>query len=143
MLPLFIMTRESYTQQAAVKWFRMQYPQYARLLIHIPNEGKRSTKLVRTRDGYKTVCISGSRLKAEGMVKGVSDLVLFVPNGRYHGLCIETKTESIDGNGKKVRTYQSKEQRQWQEEVERQGYMYAVYRNVEEFVKIVNGYLTM
>lgn len=137
------MTRESYTQQAAVKWFRMQYPQYARLLIHIPNEGKRSTKLVRTRDGYKTVCISGSRLKAEGMVKGVSDLVLFVPSGRYHGLCIETKTESMDGNGKKVRTCQSKEQRQWQEEVESQGYMYAVYRNVEEFVKIVNGYFAM
>ena len=52
------------------------------------------------------------------------------------------KTETIDGNGKKVRTYQSPEQKQWQEEVERQGYMYAVYRDVEEFVEIVNGYLT-
>lgn len=136
------MTRESYTQQAAVKWFRMQYPQYGKLLIHIPNEGKRGTKLIRTRDGYKTVCTSGARLKAEGMVKGASDLVLFIARGRYHGLCLETKTETIDGNGKKVRTYQSPEQKQWQEEVERQGYMYAVYRNVDEFVEIVNGYLT-
>ena len=76
------------------------------------------------------------------MVKGASDLVLFIARGHYHGLCLETKTETIDGNGKKVRTYQSPEQKQWQEEVERQGYMYAVYRNVEEFVDIVNGYLT-
>ena len=135
------MTRESYIQQGAVRWFRLRYPQFSSLLVHIPNEGKRSVRLVRTGAGYRTVCTGGARLKAEGMVRGVSDLVLFVPGGRWHGLCLETKTEGHDGNGKRRRTYQTAEQREWQEKVEGQGYRYEVYRSVEEFAEIVEDYL--
>ena len=127
-------------QQGAVKWFNLQYPQYRGLLVHIPNEGRRTIKVINGRP----VCIGGARLKAEGMVKGAADLVLFVPNKFFHGLCLETKVELFDystGKEKKTKTYQSPEQKEWQALVESQGYRYEVYRNIDEFRKIVLEYL--
>lgn len=133
------MGRESIIQQGAVKWFRLRYPEYAGLLVHIPNEGKRTMKYIRGR----LVCTGGAKLKAEGMVKGASDLVLFVPNKKYHALCLETKIEQEtyrDGKKKITKTYQSPEQREWQQSVEMQGYKYVVYRSVAEFIKIIKEY---
>ena len=127
-------------QQGAVKWFNLQYPQYRGLLVHIPNEGRRTIKVINGRP----VCVGGAKLKAEGLVKGASDLVLFVPNKYFHGLCLETKVELFDysnGKEKKTKTYQSPEQKEWQALVESQGYRYEVYRNIDEFRKIVLGYL--
>lgn len=133
------MGKESYIQQGAVRWFRLQYPHLANLLVHIPNEGKRTMKYIKGR----LVCTGGAKLKAEGMVKGASDLVLFVPNGEFHALCLETKVEEEyyeKGKRKVKRTYQSQEQKDWQSEVEKQGYKYAVYRSVEEFISIIRDY---
>ena len=127
-------------QQGAVKWFNLQYPQYRGLLVHIPNEGRRTIKVINGRP----VCIGGAKLKAEGLVKGASDLVLFVPNKDYHALCLETKVELFNystGKEKKTKTYQSPEQKEWQALVESQGYRYEVYRNIDEFRKIVLEYL--
>ena len=127
-------------QQGAVKWFNLQYPQYRGLLVHIPNEGRRTIKVINGRP----VCIGGAKLKAEGLVKGAADLVLFVPNKYFHGLCLETKVELFDystGKEKKTKTYQSPEQKEWQALVESQGYRYEVYRNIDEFRKIVLEYL--
>lgn len=134
------MGKESYIQQGAVKWFRLQYPQFATLLVHIPNEGKRTMKYIKG----KLVCTGGAKLKAEGMIKGASDLVLFVPNSQYHGLCLETKMEEeIYKAGKRTinRTYQSPEQKEWQVAVESQGFKYVVYRSVEEFITIIREYM--
>ena len=127
-------------QQGAVAWFRYQFPSLAQLLVHIPNEGKRTVRWIKGRP----VCTGGARLKAEGMVKGAADLVLFVPNKYFHALCLETKVELFDystGKGKKTKTYQSPEQKEWQALVESQGYRYEVYRNIDEFRKIVLEYL--
>ena len=127
-------------QQGAVKWFNLQYPQYRGLLVHIPNEGRRTIKVI----NGKPVCIGGAKLKAEGLVKGAADLVLFIPNKFFHGLCLETKVELFDystGKEKKTKTYQSPEQKEWQALVESQGYRYEVYRNIDEFRKIVLEYL--
>ena len=127
-------------QQGAVKWFNLQYPQYRGLLVHIPNEGRRTIKVINGRP----VCVGGAKLKAEGLVKGAADLVLFVPNKFFHGLCLETKVELFDyssGKEKKTKTYQSPEQKEWQALVESQGYRYEVYRNIDEFRKIVMEYL--
>lgn len=135
-----MVSRESIVQQGAVKWFNLQYPQYRGLLVHIPNEGRRTIKVINGRP----VCIGGAKLKAEGLVKGASDLVLFVPNKFFHGLCLETKVELFDystGKEKKTKTYQSPEQKEWQALVESQGYRYEVYRNIDEFRKIVLEYL--
>lgn len=127
-------------QQGAVKWFNLQYPQYRGLLVHIPNEGRRTIKVINGRP----VCVGGAKLKAEGLVKGAADLVLFIPNKYFHGLCLETKVELFDystGKEKKTKTYQSPEQKEWQALVESQGYRYEVYRNIDEFRKIVLEYL--
>lgn len=135
-----MVSRESIVQQGAVKWFNLQYPQYRGLLVHIPNEGRRTIKVINGRP----VCVGGAKLKAEGMVKGAADLVLFVPNKYFHGLCLETKVELYDystGKEKKTKTYQSPEQKEWQALVESQGYRYEVYRNIDEFRKIVLEYL--
>lgn len=135
-----MVSRESIVQQGAVKWFNLQYPQYRGLLVHIPNEGRRTIKVINGRP----VCTGGAKLKAEGMVKGAADLVLFVPNRFFHGLCLETKVELFDystGKEKKTKTYQSPEQKEWQALVESQGYRYEVYRNIDEFRKIVLEYL--
>ena len=135
-----MVSRESIVQQGAVKWFNLQYPQYRGLLVHIPNEGRRTIKIINGRP----VCVGGAKLKAEGLVKGASDLVLFIPNKFFHGLCLETKVELFDystGKEKKTKTYQSPEQKEWQALVESQGYRYEVYRNIDEFRKIVLEYL--
>ena len=135
-----MVSRESIVQQGAVKWFNLQYPQYRGLLVHIPNEGRRTIKVINGRP----VCIGGAKLKAEGLVKGAADLVLFIPNKFFHGLCLETKVELFDysnGKEKKTKTYQSPEQKEWQALVESQGYRYEVYRNIDEFRNIVLEYL--
>ena len=135
-----MVSRESIVQQGAVKWFNLQYPQYRGLLVHIPNEGRRTIKVINGRP----VCVGGAKLKAEGMVKGAADLVLFVPNKYFHALCLETKVELFDysnGKAKKTKTYQSPEQKEWQALVESQGYRYEVYRNIDEFRKIVLEYM--
>ena len=135
-----MVSRESIVQQGAVKWFNLQYPQYRGLLVHIPNEGRRTIKVINGRP----VCIGGAKLKAEGLVKGAADLVLFVPNKYFHALCLETKVELFDysnGKAKKTKTYQSPEQKEWQALVESQGYRYEVYRNIDEFRKIVLEYM--
>ncbi len=110
---------ESRLQQACVKWFRLQYPQHARLLFAVPNGGARSH-------------LTGAVLKAEGVVAGVADLILFAPRGGFHALCIEMKTET----GR-----QSAVQREWQRAVEAQGYKYALCRSFDEFYELIENYI--
>ena len=110
---------ESKLQQACVKWFRLQYRQYERLLFAVPNGGQRNV-------------IVAAKLKAEGVVAGVSDLLLFVPNRDYHALCIEMKS---------AKGRQTENQKAWQKEVEKQGYKYVVCRSLDEFINIINDYL--
>ena len=89
---------ESYTQQACVAWFNAKYPSLSGMLFAVPNDGKRAMKMIRTCTGYKTICVGGSRKKAEGLVAGVSDLILLVPRGGFGALCIELKR---NGNEKR------------------------------------------
>lgn len=110
---------ESITQRLCVKWFRLQFPEYSRLLFAVPNGGARNV-------------ITGRILKAEGVVAGVADLILLVPNSKYHALCVEMKT-SIGR--------QSPAQKEWQDDVQRQGYMYVVARSLNDFRLTVNNYL--
>lgn len=110
---------ESKLQKACVKWFCLQYPHLADVFFAVPNGGARSA-------------VTGAILKAEGVRKGVADLLLLVPNKSYHGLCIEMKTP---------KGRQSLSQRMWQWAVTRQGYKYIVIRSVEQFVTEINTYL--
>lgn len=110
---------ESIIQQNCVKWFRLQYPKLALLLFAVPNGGARRR-------------IEGAIMKAEGVTKGVSDLLLLFPAKHYHGLCIEMKTEK----GK-----QQPSQKIWQRAVEDAGYKYVICRSFEDFMEQINAYL--
>lgn len=99
-----------------------KYPEVRRLLFHVANELNQSGDNV----------VQGAMRRAEGIVKGVADLILLIPRGGYHGLMIEMKT--LDG-------YQRKEQREWQVLVEAQGYRYEVIRTKEAFMDLLAEYL--
>lgn len=124
---------ESLIQQEMVARFRYRFPQYAKVLFHPVNEGKRTTKMVYTRYGSKVVCSGGARLKAEGMVKGVADLILLVPRHGYGCLCVEVKSPG----GK-----QEPEQKEWQKACEAAGNLYVVCRSGEQFMQIAEDYLS-
>lgn len=71
-------------------------------------------------------------MKGEGVTAGVADLLLLVPNGEYHGLAIEMKTDV----GR-----QNDNQKKWQKKVESQGYKYIVCRSFDDFRTEVCRYL--
>lgn len=106
-------------QCSCVRWFRYAYPEYGMLLYAVPNGGRRDS-------------VTGAKLKAEGVIAGVSDLNMDVANRSYHGLRIEMKTRT----GK-----QRESQQEFQKAVEAAGYKYVVCRSVDEFVEVVKRYM--
>lgn len=106
-------------QCSCVSWFRMQYPNMRHSLFAVPNGGRRDA-------------VTGSKLKAEGVLAGVSDLILLQRTTKFGALLIELKTRT----GR-----QSDIQRQWQHAVEQDGYKYVVCRSLEDFIKQVNDYI--
>jgi hypothetical protein len=106
-------------QCACVRWFRLAYPQHQHNLFAVPN------------GGYRTPA-TAAKIKAEGALPGVSDLILLIARGGYHGLLIEMKTD---------KGRQSEAQREWQRLIETDGYKYVVVRSIEEFIKVVTDYL--
>lgn len=110
---------ESKIQQGCVRWFRLQYPRYAGLLYAVPNGGARNA-------------VTGANMKAEGVLPGVADLFLSVPNRFYHGLYIEMK---------QPKGRQQESQRRFQQAVESQGYKYSLCYSLDDFMGVVNDYL--
>lgn len=114
------MSQEEHNLQCAcVKWFAYQHPELQGLLFAVPN------------GSYRNKATAG-KLKAEGVVAGVADLILLVPRNQYHGLCIEMKTD---------KGRQSPEQKGWMEMVEAKGYRYIIIRSLELFINSVENYL--
>lgn len=110
-------------QCACVQWFRLQYPKLRNRLFAVPNGGARSKA-------------QAGKLKAEGVVAGVSDLILLKPGGRYGALLIEMKTN-------RKGSAQSRAQREWQQDVSGEGeYRYVVCRSLDEFASEVREYLS-
>lgn len=106
-------------QSACVRWFRYQYQDLSKALFAVPN-GANKSKTART------------KFKEEGLLSGVADLILLVPNRTYHALLIEMKTRT----GR-----QEPSQKEWQEAIEPLGYRYVICRSLDEFMGIVNDYL--
>lgn len=119
--------KESRLQQQCVYWFRTQYPHYAMLMTHPINEGSGHSEIDRMRQAIH---------KKEGTVRGVPDLLLFMPavyNAlTYFGLGIEVKTAT----GR-----QSQEQKDYQKIFEAAGYKYVIVRSLEEFKQVVNDWI--
>ena len=106
-------------QCACVQWFRAQHPKYRHNLFAVPNGGRRDK-------------VTGAKLKAEGVLAGVADLILLKSNASHGALLIEMKT----GSGK-----QSEVQGHWQRAIEKDGYKYVLCRSLEDFMREINVYL--
>lgn len=110
---------ESKLQIACVRWFRYAHPKFSNLLFAIPNGGFRTKS-------------EAARLKSEGVVPGVPDLFLSVPNSRYHGFYIEMKF------GKNTMTDSQKAFRQ---SCIKEGFKHIECRTFEGFRQQINNYL--
>lgn len=108
-------------QCACVRWFSLQYPQLHGRLFAVPNGGRRDAT-------------TASKLKAEGVVAGVADLILLKSNRDYGALLIEMKT---------LKGRQRDSQKQWQNIVcASNEYKYVVCRSFDDFQREVNDYLS-
>ena len=83
------------------------------LYFAVPNGGKRHPK-------------TASFLKAEGVLAGVSDLVLLLPNAVT--VFVEVKTAK---NG------QQDTQKEFQSNVEKLGFKYLIWRSVDDAIKFI------
>ena len=107
-------------QCECVKYFNLQYPQLKGRLFAVPNGGRRDAT-------------TAAKLKEEGVVAGVSDLILLKPNRFYGALLIEMKT-------KKGR--QSDSQKEWQQKITNAGeYKYVVCHSFDDFKREVDDFL--
>lgn len=108
-------------QMACVRWYRMQYSAYEKLLFSIPNGAMLAgDKLQRIK--------RWQRLAKAGALAGVADLFLSVPSKDAHGLYIEIKT---------TKGQQTKAQKEFQKAVELVGYRYVICRSFEDFKKVI------
>lgn len=110
---------EHQMQCACVRWFRYSYPGLRHNLFAVPNGGRRDK-------------VTAAKLKAEGVLAGVADLILLKSNGKYGALLIEMKT---------CKGRQADTQRKWQKLIEADGYKYVVCRSIDDFTHEVGTYL--
>ena len=107
-------------QCACVRWFNVQYPKHHGRLFAVPNGGRRDAT-------------TAAKLKAEGVVPGVADLVLLMSNRDYGALLIEMKTP---------KGRQSDSQKKWEKTVCADAeYKYVVCRSLDDFIREVDSYL--
>lgn len=106
-------------QAACVRWYRLQYPKMKHNLFSVPNGGKRDA-------------VTAAKMKEEGALAGVADLILLKSNRFYGALLIEMKTKT----GR-----QSDSQKGWEQNIINDGYKYVVVRSLEEFQREVRQYL--
>lgn len=108
--------QESTLQTQCVKWFRYQYPHL--VIYAVPNGGSRNVR-------------EAQRLKSEGVLAGVADLTILLPQGK--SLYIEMK---VKGNR------QTPNQKEFQQKAEALGHKYYVCYSFEEFEKAVKQELS-
>lgn len=107
-------------QCECVRWFSLQYPRLHGRLFAVPNGGRRDAT-------------TAAKLKAEGVVAGVADLILLKSNRDYGALLIEMKT---------LKGRQRDSQKAWQNIVCADSeYKYVVCRSFDDFQREVNNYL--
>ena len=114
--------QESQEQQTLFQWAKLMQHQYPELkLLHAIGNGNASRNVVQ-----------GARMKREGILAGVSDIMLPVARKGFHGLYIELKVK-----GGKL----SDNQKWWTEETSKQGYYSTVCFGWIEAKGIIEKYL--
>lgn len=105
--------QESTLQIACVRWFRCQYPNL--IIYAVPNGGSRNVR-------------EAQRLKSEGVLAGVADLVVLLPQGK--SIYIEMK---VKGNR------QTDNQKDFQKKAIALEHNYAVCYSFEEFQQVIEN----
>lgn len=105
-----------------IQWIR-KHPFFNRnkrfkLVMHFPNEGKRSLRY-------------GNLMNDLGMRKGVSDLFIAMAFHGHHGAWIELKSK--DG-------YVSQEQKEFLEDMKEQNYFTAICWSIDEAIDVIRWY---
>ncbi len=108
---------EKSIHKTVIDWAR-SHPYLNKLVIHIPNEGKRTERY-------------GKLLKDMGMRAGVADLLITIARHGFHGAWIELK--SLDG-------VLSSHQKEFLDDMSKQGYFTAVCWSIEEAIKTIDWY---
>lgn len=98
---------EHIIQKSIVRWFRKEYPEY--IIFSTNNEA----------------CYRNSYFLESGVLQGVSDLVVILPN---KVLFVELKTE---------RGKQSKSQKEFEVKINSIGYEYYIIRSLEDFKELI------
>lgn len=119
-----IVRRSEHDEQVAViewaEWEARQWPEL-RNLFAVPNAGQRHPAV-------------GRKMRKEGLKRGVPDLFLDVPRGRYHGLRIEMKVRP---------NTLTPEQQDWMTRLTDQGYYVAVCYGAEPAIRTIKAYLQL
>lgn len=108
---------ENSIQKALMEWVRLD-PILRRCVIHIPNEGKRTSRY-------------GKSLKDMGMRPGVSDLFIAMPRKGYSGAWIELKSK----NG-----VVSDAQMQFKQDMHRHNYFTETCYSLKEAIELIEWY---
>ena len=124
-----LLITESDLQAQCVQWFRQQYPQYADLLFAIPNGAR---LMYRSNSMGKRYSPEAAKLKREGMVNGVPDLMLALPNDNYPGLFIEMKSKSGKLRPDQIKMIKN---------LSNIGYCCLVINSLNDFIKLVSFYM--
>ena len=101
---------EHQTQTDCVNWFRYIYDDA--IIFAVPNGGRRDR-------------VTGAKLKAEGVLAGIADLIILSSVGT---IFIEMKTKTGS---------QATSQKGFQKKVEALGYHYYVCRSFDDFQSVV------
>ena len=94
-------------QKSIIRWFRKEYPEY--IIFSTNNEA----------------CYNNSYFLESGVLQGVSDLVVVLPNKI---IFVELKTN---------KGIQSKNQKQFQTKLNSIGYEYYIIRSLEDFKELI------
>jgi hypothetical protein len=108
--------KEHNLQVSCLNWFRTQHK--GKLIYSIPNGGQRNK-------------IVAAKLKAEGVMSGVPDIHIPVPNRFYHGMYIEMKVKPNKPTDNQLSVMK---------ELEKCGYKCVVCYSIESFMEEVNRY---
>ena len=106
-------------QTTLMRWLKLQHPAAYALTFAVPN-------------GANTSPRQGARMKAEGLKKGVPDLMMLYPRHGFHGLCLEYKT---------LKGRPSKEQLEWLTALGDQGYRAVLCKGLDAAMAEINDYL--
>lgn len=106
---------EEQLQAQCYQWFWNSYPDERQMLFHVQQSAQNR--------------IQGSRFKAIGVTKGVSDLVLLI---KGQAIFIELKLE---------KGTQSPHQIEFESKVKERGFIYCMVRSIDEFKQLIKNYL--